>query len=127
MTYTYLASDVQFEGESGSVRQKLHYLGIPVRANWNMVERQAFVLYLSAGGAVEKCIYGRIGDEKSTVDPVQLSVTGAVGAQYNLNRRMGLYLEPGVSYYFDDGSVVETIRKEHPCNFTIQAGFRISY
>lgn len=127
LTYTYLASDVQFEGETASVRQKLHYLGIPVRANWNMVERQAFVLYLSAGGAVEKCVYGRIGDEKSTVDPVQLSVTGAVGAQYNLNRRMGLYLEPGVSYYFDDGSVVETIRKEHPCNFTIQAGFRISY
>ena len=92
------------------MEQKLHYLGIPLRVNWNFVDTRKFSVYLSAGGAIEKCVYGKLGDEKQTVDPVQLSVLGALGAQYNLSRRWGLYVEPGLSYYFDDGSKVQTIR-----------------
>ena len=37
---------------------------------------------------------------------------GAVGAQYNISSRVGIYVEPGVSYFFDDGSDIETIRKK---------------
>lgn len=79
------------------------------------------------GGAIEKCVYGKIGTESETVKPVQLSVMGAVGAQYNISNRVGLYVEPGVSYFFDDGSSIQTIRKENPCNFTLQAGIRLTY
>lgn len=127
LTYTYLASDVRYEGSSETLSQKLHYLGIPVRVNWNFVDMKNFTLYASAGGAIEKCVYGKIGTENETVKPVQLSVMGAVGAQYNISRRVGLYVEPGVSYFFDDGSSVQTIRKENPCNFTLQAGVRLTY
>ncbi len=59
------------------------------------------------------------------VDPLQFSVGAAVGAQVNLAKRLGLYVEPGVTYYFDDGSDIETIRKEHPFNFNLQLGLRI--
>ena len=76
---------------------------------------------------IEKCVYGTVAGEKETVDPVQLSVMGALGAQYNINRKVGVYVEPGIAYYFDDGSSVQTIRKENPCNFTLQAGLRLSY
>lgn len=69
---------------------------------------------------MEKCVYGKIGSESETVKPLQFSVMGAVGAQYNISRRVGVYVEPGVSYFFDDGSDVQTIRKENPCNFTLQ-------
>lgn len=127
LTYTYLASDVKFEGNSATLNQKLHYIGIPVRANWNFVDTKNFTMYVSAGGAIEKCIYGKIGTESETVKPVQLSVLGAVGAQYNISNKVGLYVEPGVSYFFDDGSPVQTIRKENPCNFTLQAGIRLTY
>lgn len=127
ITYTYLASDVKFEGSSASLNQKLHYIGIPVRANWNFVDTKNFTVYVSAGGAIEKCVYGKIGTENETVKPVQLSVLGAVGAQYNISNKVGLYVEPGVSYFFDDGSPVQTIRKENPCNFTLQAGIRLTY
>lgn len=127
LTYTYLASDVKFERSNEKVSQKLHYIGIPLRANWNFVDKKAFVMYVSAGGAVEKCVYGKMGSEEETVKPLQFSVMGAVGAQYNLSGRVGLYVEPGVSYFFDDGSEVQTIRKENPCNFTLQAGIRLTY
>ena len=127
LTYTFLASDLHYEGDSEAVSQKLHYLGVPLRANWNFVDTRLFTLYLSAGGAVEKCVYGKQDGEALSQRPWQFSVLGAVGAQYNLSRRVGVYVEPGVSYYFDDGSSLATLRKDHPCGFTLQAGLRLTY
>lgn len=127
LSYTYLASDIVFSGHAEKLSQKLHYLGIPLRANWSFLQHHRFELYVSAGGAIEKCIYGKIGSQEQTVKPLQFSVMGAVGGQLNLSRRLGLYVEPGVSYFFDDGSEVETIRKENPCNFTLQGGIRFTY
>lgn len=127
VTYTMLASEITYEGSSEKIDQKLHYIGIPIRANWNFINNKNFAMYVSAGGAIEKCVYGKVGSEKETVKPVQLSVMGAVGAQYNISNRVGIYVEPGVSYFFDDGSAVETIRKENKTNFTLQAGIRLTY
>ena len=76
---------------------------------------------------MEKCIYGKIGSKTEIVDPIQLSVMASTGIQYNISHRVGIYVEPGISYYFDDGSEIQTIRKENPFNFTLQAGLRFSY
>lgn len=127
LAYTLLISDLYFENAASKTRQKLHYLGIPLRANWNFIDKKDFILYLSAGGMIEKCIYGKIGTQTETVDPVQWSVLASLGAQYNISSRVGIYIEPGISHYFDDGSDFQTIRKESPCNFTLQAGLRLSY
>lgn len=127
LTYTYLASDIKFEGSTEKVEQKLHYVGIPLRLNWNFIDRKPFIMYLSAGGAMEKCVYGKLGDEDQTVKPLQFSLAGAVGVQVNAGKHVGIYMEPGLSYFFDDGSSVETIRKETPFNFTLQAGIRLIY
>lgn len=127
ITYTLLSSGVKLGGSDRAEDQKLHYVGIPVRANWNFVKKKLVTLYVSAGGAVEKCVYGELAGEKQTVKPLQLSLTGAVGAQVNATDRLGFYIEPGVSYFFDDGSSAQTIRKEAPCNFNLQAGVRFTY
>lgn len=127
LNYTFLSSEAKLAESGDELRQKLHYLGIPVRANWSFLDRERFTLYLSGGGMVEKCVYGQLGSEKETVKPLQFSVSGAVGAQLNATKRMGFYVEPGVSYFFDDGSEVQTIRKEHPFNFTVRAGIRLTY
>ena len=127
LVYTFLASDILYEGAAQETSQKLHYLGIPLRANWNFVDKNKFTFYVSAGGTVEKCIYGKMGSEDLSVDPLQLSVLAAIGAQYNIGKHFGIYLEPGISYFFDDGSGIRTIRTDNPCNFTLQAGLRLSY
>lgn len=127
ITYTLLRSDITFEGTRLDIEQKLHYIGIPVRMNWDFLRSSRFTLYVSAGGMVEKCVAGKLGKENCIVDALQWSVAGAVGAQYNISRHVGIYIEPGVGYYFDNGSKVETIRKENPCNFTLQGGIRLSY
>lgn len=127
LVYTLLASEVTFNGSMQPLDQKLHYLGIPLRANWNFLESKSFTLYMSGGGMVEKCLYGKIGSDKATVGPLQFSALASVGAQYNFNRRVGIYVEPGFAYFFDDGSDIETIRKDNPANFTLQAGIRLTY
>lgn len=127
LTYTLLSSDATIAGTKQEIEQKLHYVGIPIRANWNFVDKKLFTLYVSGGGMMEKCVYGKLGSEKETVRPLQFSVNGAVGAQINATNRIGFYVEPGVSYFFDDKSDIQTIRKENPLNFNIQAGIRLTY
>ena len=112
LTYTLLSSDAKLAGEDQQIEQKLHYVGIPLRANWNFLDKKLITLYVSGGGMVK---------------PLQFSVSGAVGAQVNATKRLGIYVEPGVAYYFDDGSDIQTIRKENPFNFNIQAGIRLTY
>lgn len=127
LTYTLLSSDAKLAENDQKIEQKLHYLGIPLRANWNFLDKKLVTLYVSGGGMVEKCLYGKLGSEKETVNPLQFSVSGAVGAQLNATKKVGIYVEPGVAYFFDDGSDVQTIRKENPFNFNIQAGIRFTY
>lgn len=127
ITYTLLTSDVQLSDLSGTASQKLHYIGVPVRANWTFMDRQFFSLYVSAGGSIEKCVSGKIAHRTIQEKPMQYSVLGALGAQINLTEHFGIYIEPGMSYFFDDGSKLNTIRKESPCNFNLQTGLRFSY
>ena len=127
LTYTLLSSDAKLADNDQQIEQKLHYIGIPLRANWNFLDKKLVTLYVSGGGMIEKCVYGKLGSEKETVKPLQFSVSGAVGAQLNATKRVGIYVEPGVAYYFDDGSDIQTIRKESPFNFNIQAGIRLTY
>ena len=47
--------------------------------------------------------------------------------QLNLSSVVGLYVEPGVSYYFDNGSSVSNIYKEKPLNFNLEFGLRFSF
>ena len=84
----------------------------------------------------EKCISGKLNtkelsgkdiSEDVSVKPLQWPLNGALGAQYNITPKMGIFVEPGVVYFFNDGSKVETIRKETPFNFNLQLGLRISY
>lgn len=138
LNYTLLSSDIR-SGSKPYVEetQKLHYVGIPLKIRRSIWQNRWFSVYASVGGAVEKCVSGRLesvtvtngGNRTSErtsleVDPLQWSVAAAAGAQVNFTSRLGLYLEPGVAYYFDDHSGVETIRKEHPFNFNLQLGLR---
>ena len=46
--------------------------------------------------------------------------------QYDFSKLVGVYLEPGVSYYFDNGSDVRTIYKDKPFNFNLNLGVRFT-
>ena len=141
VNYTLLSSDLRSGNESYyyKEKQRLHYVGIPLEVQYKVWENRRFELYIAAGGGVEKCVSGELetvcvagsqAPEKERtdicVDEWQWSLTAQAGAQLKLNNRMGIYVEPGLVYYPDDGSSVNTIRKEHPLNFHVQVGFRFT-
>lgn len=127
LVYTQLKSTIKEPGNTQEIQQKLHYLGIPVRGNYNFMNSKRFTVYGSVGGMVEKCIDGKIGEVKEKEKPLQWSLNGGVGAQFNAHKSIGIYVEPGIAYFFDNGSDLETIRKDRPFNLNIQAGIRFTY
>ena len=141
INYTYLGAELT----SGTnkhyyvTEQNMQYLGVPLNLSYDVWKNRRWNLYATVGGAIDKCIRGRseteyflnnkkVSTEKESImeKPVQFSVNGAVGAQLNLLSRVGLYAEPGVVYYFDNGSPIETIYKDKPFNFNFKLGLRIS-
>ena len=57
-------------------------------------------------------------------DRMQWSTQVAAGLQYDVVPQVGIYVEPGVKYYFDNGSQIENAFKDKKWNFNIQVGFR---
>ena len=137
LTYTLLSSEWNSSDQfNASVHQKLHYLGIPLKLHRQLWQNNLLQLYASAGGALEKCVKtritahnksnGRTSVESPHLNELQCSLAVGMGAHLKLTRFMGVYVEPGVVYYFNDGSEFETIRKKHPFNFNLRVGLRFS-
>lgn len=139
--YSCLVSDMSSGTEENryDIRQTLHYVGIPLRARYSFWKPGGFDLYMTAGGKVEKCVGGTTSTsyvvkssvssstkDRITVDPLQWSVGASLGIGYRFNDLVGIYLEPGVSYYFDNGSFVETVYRERPLNFSLGIGLRFN-
>lgn len=140
INYTKLAANLTSGSPSDfiSSEQNLHYVGIPVQVNYNVIRKGAFTGYLTGGGSVEKMVAGDIKtkyivdgavkqETKEEIDqkPVQVSVNTAVGLQLKVVKYIGIYAEPGIGYHFKDNSSLNTIYKEKPLNFNLKFGVRI--
>ena len=141
LTYAYLSSDIR-KGKVDNYYtgdQTLHYVGIPITAKYTVASWKFIKAYASAGFLAEKCVAGKtekeyvIGDntmfsetEKTVVNPLQWSVNAAVGVQLDITPAVGVYAEPGLSYYFNNGSPVRTIYKDKPLNFNLNVGVRLT-
>ena len=107
-------------------RQNVHYLGIPVRCDWLVVNRRYFTFYMGVGGQVDKCVYARVGNERLHEKDFLFSLTGAAGLQYNITNKIGLYLEPDLSLRLNEGTL-ETYRHDHFGVVSARAGLRFNF
>ncbi len=141
LSYTQLSSDMKdgTEENYSTGKQELNYVGIPVNLKYRVLTYRRARLYASAGLLAEQCVSGkmtkdmvlngtstRTEETDVTTKPLQLSVNAAVGVQFNLSENVGIYAEPGLSYYFDDRSSLHTIYKEKPLNFNVNVGLRFT-
>lgn len=111
LLYTLLVADVN------NKEQRHSYIGVPINFGYQLWASRRFGLYLSAGGMIEKML---------DANPWQLSLNVAIGAEYKLSDRFGLYAEPGGGYYFSNNSSIPTIYQEHPFNFNLNIGLRFN-
>lgn len=140
INYTKLVANLTSGSTSDfiSSEQNIHYVGVPVQVNYNIIRKGAFTGYLTGGGSVEKMVAGDIKTkyivdgtvkqetkEELSQKPVQVSVNTAVGLQLKVVKYIGVYAEPGIGYHFKDNSSLNTIYKEKPLNFNLKFGVRI--
>ncbi len=141
LTYTILSSQLCSGSENHycNSEQTLHNIGVPLNINYSVWRNKKISTYLSGGGLVEKNLSGKltmdyiVDNKLSTsdvdeisIDELQWSLNASVGIQYNISKKIGIYAEPGISYYFKNGSEVKTIYNEQPINLSIRFGLRFS-
>ena len=121
LEYSYLHS-VESLGVQ-TLDQRLHFIGIPVRADVRLWTADRFSLYAGLGAKVEKCVYAVLGKVQSDEKKFQWSSEVFAGAQYRLGPRVQLYFQPELSCYFTRTDL-PTSRTENPLSFSLHAGLR---
>ena len=132
LVYTKLSADFTKVMQSMHITQQqtLHYVGIPLSMNYRCWKSGAFTTYISAGGQMDWNVKTHLvtegAEQTMEKDRLQWSLGGSLGAQYDIIPQIGIYVEPGVRHYFDNGSSVQTFFKDKPTNFNLQVGVRVN-
>lgn len=147
LVYTYLYSKAK--NTSNIYRKKetqqLHYLGIPLNLNYNLVSFGNADLYLSLGGIIEKDVYGKYNyvdnrilnelnseselkvNERIRQPNPQLSINAGVGISYPVWNNLYLYGKIGGGYYFDADNKWSTIYSDEKIILDLNVGLRFGF
>lgn len=130
ISYTYLYSEWgKAFLKGGGYEQMLHYIGVPLGVAWNLWSSNHFHFYLSGTVLLEKCISFKYRWQESqtvnSVRPWQFSIRAAFGAEYAFTPQFGIYFEPSLGYYFNDGSSLRHYYKERPFAPSLDFGLRL--
>lgn len=120
-------------------RQKIHYLGIPLRLSYKWFGANRWTAYTSAGIILNIPLSGKTDEQYVTgtvipysdswhfTPPFQWTIGTGVGLQYNFANNWGVYLEPTFSWHIPNGSTTRTIWTEHPFTITVPFGIRFTW
>lgn len=137
LVYNYLhsASNTEQAMSTYSKERHLHYIGIPVGLSYNLLDRNAFDLYAHSSFMLERGVSGRdfvLMDGKKTMETqieyegFQPSVDLSVGAMFTVGN-IGLYAQPGLSYYFGTASQPANYRTENPISLSLRVGMKFLF
>lgn len=131
---TYTKADengVEINSTASDIRNSQHFVGIPVNAYCNIVNNKHVNLYAYAGGTVEKCVSDKYEVLSTSIvhtekpEGVQLSANIGLGVEFRLGQHLGLYVDPSLRYYFDNGQP-KSIRTAQPLMLGFEMGLRVS-
>ncbi len=123
LNYTLLSSDIKYSAapELFNEKQQLHFIGLPLRADYEFIGGKHFSLYGGGGGAVEYLMAATLGGKSVDENRWHFRAGVAVGAEWKVNRWLGFYFEPEVNYFFRDTKLM-TIMDNSPVSFTLRFG-----
>ena len=132
LVYTRLRSDFTSIMVSNvqTTEQTLYYIGVPLNAQYRLWRYKGLKVYASAGGQADYNLKAK--QELNGVsqdinrDRWQFSLQGALGVEYDVLPQIGIYVEPGIKYYFDNGSRVQNYFKDKPLGLNLQVGMRLN-
>ena len=139
--YSLLSSRFSM-GENGynvRSRQRIHYLGLPLRMSCRWMEHMRLAAYSSAGAVMHIPVYGtmhtsylvnwqsRHSTYSRLAPPLQWQLGAAVGVQYRLSPRCSLFAEPTFNWFIPMGSEIHTAWTERPVMVTCPLGIRFTW
>jgi hypothetical protein len=142
LTYSFLTSnwETQASTYNKEIRQRLHFIGIPLSLTYKIADWNRFRFYASAGAQAEINVAGSertksfFADQQTSVNTLhirmkewQWSVNARAGVSYPLLRFVNAYAEFGAAYYFDNGSEIETVYSDKAFNISPQIGLRLNF
>ncbi|MCD7978018.1 MAG: PorT family protein [Tannerellaceae bacterium] len=141
LNYSMLNSDWETNLDyHKKTRQRLHFIGIPLSLSYKIAEWNSFQLYAAAGAMTEVNVSGKLRErmyiddelirtetENTRMKEWQWSVNGRAGISYPILKYVSAFGEVGATYYFDNGSEIETIRSEKPFNVSLNFGLRVGF
>jgi RNA polymerase sigma-70 factor (ECF subfamily) len=126
-------------GDSAATRQKIHYLGVPLRVSYKWVGYKRLSAYSSVGATLHVPVYSKLvgsadNDWKRIIfgnkplnPSLQWQVGASVGVQYEFAPNTSLFVEPTVNWFIPSGGETHTIWTEQPVMFTCPFGIRITW
>ena len=129
-TFRGIYTDKSLSSVSSDIRNSQHYIGIPLNLYYNILNGRRFRLYAHAGGAVEKNIGDRYRIREvpgltydDNIKGLQWSAGGGFGAEYMIIPEFGVFFDPGIRYYFDNGQSASILTQE-PWMINLEIGLR---
>ena len=147
LVYTYLYSKAQNTSNvyRSKETQHLHYLGVPLNLNYNILSLNRLDVFFSVGGMVEKDVYGKYNyvdlrkqneinsqseikvSERIRQPNAQFSVNAGVGVSYPVWNNLYLYGKIGGGYYFDADNKWSTIYSDEKIILDLNVGLRVGF
>ena len=136
----YLSTGLQYSlyrskytmSQTGEKWQHVHYLGIPVRLDWVIASHSLFDVYVGGGVQGDFCLNATLTGRSLEKDMPSISLIGSGGIQMNVTKRLGIYLEPELSWMIPESNPalgkypLVTYRSEHPVMLSVATGIRIN-
>ena len=122
--YFLYSSDFNYI-EKGEKHQMAHYIGVPLRLDWNFASIKRLDFY--AGGGLEGnfCIAATESGQKTLKEDPSFSLMGTVGMQYRITDVLGLYVEPVLSWTPQAYTgTLKTYNTQHPLMISVSTGLR---
>lgn len=129
-TYTVAENGIEISSTSSDVKNTQHFVGIPVNLYCNIIGNRHVNLYAYAGGTVEKCISDKYDVLSTSIvhkeipKGVQFSANAGLGVEFLIGKHLGLYVDPSLRYYFDNGQP-KSIRTTQPLTLGLEMGLRV--
>ena len=141
LKYSFLKSDFRLGTGNYHVdkKQKLHYLGIPLKLSYQFLGYKNLSAYSSAGITLHVPIFGKTTanyitdgvsaytDSWKVTVPIQWTTNTSLGFQYQLVPNVNLFVEPTLNWYIPTGSNVKNAWTERPFTFSVPLGIRFTW
>ena len=118
----------RFKSLSETEWQQAHYIGIPVRLDYTLLSYKGLDFYLGGGMEADYCLAALRAGKDIEKDGWSFSLLGAGGVQYHFTERMGVFMEPQITWTIpSENRVLDTYRTDHPFMFSVAGGLRLFF